>query len=188
MGEGTVLGAGAILTGSMPVIDVETGEELVEARCRPGASLSPVLVRSASQGASSAFLRCSSSSASKRGNDTTSPPSTTSSATTVKRSDLVTDVVAPSLPTGDVFALTAALVDIASESFNEQEIVAVIEAELRACPHLTVDASATISSPAPCSAVIDDSFSVVTPTRCRPMATLGPASRATGCTALAPAT
>ena len=63
----------------------------------------------------------------------------TSSATTVKRSDLVTDVVAPSLPAGDVFALTAALVDIASESFNEQEIVAVIEAELRACPHLTVD-------------------------------------------------
>ncbi|NDH98504.1 MAG: succinyl-diaminopimelate desuccinylase, partial [Actinobacteria bacterium] len=63
----------------------------------------------------------------------------TSSATTVKRSDLVTDVVASSLPTGDVFALTAALVDIASESFNEQEIVAVIEAELRACPHLTVD-------------------------------------------------
>ncbi|NDH88591.1 MAG: succinyl-diaminopimelate desuccinylase [Actinobacteria bacterium] len=38
-----------------------------------------------------------------------------------------------------MFALTAALVDIASESFNEQEIVAVIEAELRACPHLTVD-------------------------------------------------
>ena len=75
----------------------------------------------------------------EEGNDTTSPPSTTSSATTVKRSDLVTDVVAPSLPTGDVFALTAALVDIASESFNEQEIVAVIEAELRACPHLTVD-------------------------------------------------
>ena len=28
VGEGTVLGAGAILTGSMPVIDVETGEEL----------------------------------------------------------------------------------------------------------------------------------------------------------------
>ena len=51
----------------------------------------------------------------------------------------MTGVVASSLPTGDVFALTAALVDIASESFNEQEIVAVIEAELRACPHLTVD-------------------------------------------------
>ena len=51
----------------------------------------------------------------------------------------MTDVVASSLPTGDVFALTAALVDIASESFNEQEIVAVIEAELRACPHPTVD-------------------------------------------------
>ena len=43
------------------------------------------------------------------------------------------------LPTGDVFALTAALVDIASESFHEQEIVAVLEAELRACEHLTVD-------------------------------------------------
>ena len=47
--------------------------------------------------------------------------------------------MAPALPTGDVWALTAALVDIASESFNEQEIVAVLEAELRACEHLTVD-------------------------------------------------
>lgn len=43
------------------------------------------------------------------------------------------------LPTGDVFALTAALVDIASESFNEQEIVGILEAELRSCDHLTVD-------------------------------------------------
>ena len=44
-----------------------------------------------------------------------------------------------SLPVGDLFALTAALVDIASESFHEQEIAAVIESELRACPHLVVD-------------------------------------------------
>lgn len=43
------------------------------------------------------------------------------------------------LPTGDVFALTAALVDIASESFQEQQIVARLEAELRACEHLEVD-------------------------------------------------
>jgi len=43
------------------------------------------------------------------------------------------------LPTGDVFQLTAALVDVESESFNEQEIVALIEADLRACSHLTVD-------------------------------------------------
>ena len=43
------------------------------------------------------------------------------------------------LPTGDVFALTAALVDIPSESFQEQPVVELIEAELRACPHLTVD-------------------------------------------------
>ena len=43
------------------------------------------------------------------------------------------------LPTGDVFTLTAALVDIPSESFQEQPIVELIEAELRACPHLTVD-------------------------------------------------
>lgn len=43
------------------------------------------------------------------------------------------------LPTGDVFALTAALVDIASESFNEQEIVGILDAELRSCDHLTVD-------------------------------------------------
>lgn len=51
----------------------------------------------------------------------------------------MTDGSRPNLPTGDVFALTAALVDIASESFHEQEIVAVLEAELRACGHLTVD-------------------------------------------------
>ena len=43
------------------------------------------------------------------------------------------------LPTGDVFALTAALVDVASESFHEQEIVSLLEAELRSCAHLTVD-------------------------------------------------
>ncbi len=42
------------------------------------------------------------------------------------------------LPSGDVWSLTAALVDIASESFHEQEIVAVLETELRACGHLTV--------------------------------------------------
>jgi len=47
--------------------------------------------------------------------------------------------VVPPLPTGDVFALTAALVDIASESFHEQEIASLIETELRACSHLTVD-------------------------------------------------
>ncbi|MDG1410771.1 MAG: succinyl-diaminopimelate desuccinylase [Acidimicrobiales bacterium] len=43
------------------------------------------------------------------------------------------------LPSADVFALTAALVDIESESFNEKEIVATLESELRACAHLTVD-------------------------------------------------
>ena len=40
---------------------------------------------------------------------------------------------------GDVFGLTAALVDIQSESFNEQEIVTLLESELRACTHLAVD-------------------------------------------------
>ena len=49
------------------------------------------------------------------------------------------DLGAPALPIGDVFALTAALVDIPSESFQEQAIVELIEAELRACPHLIVD-------------------------------------------------
>ena len=43
------------------------------------------------------------------------------------------------LPTGDLFALTAALVDIPSESHDEARIAGVIEAELRALPHLTVD-------------------------------------------------
>ena len=43
------------------------------------------------------------------------------------------------LPSGDVFGLTAALVDVESESFAEQELVALIERELRACSHLVVD-------------------------------------------------
>ena len=43
------------------------------------------------------------------------------------------------LPKGDLFALTAALIDIPSESFNEGPITDLIEAELRQQPHLTVD-------------------------------------------------
>jgi succinyl-diaminopimelate desuccinylase len=43
------------------------------------------------------------------------------------------------LPTGDLLALTAALVDIASPSFSEATIVEAIEAELRLCDWLTVD-------------------------------------------------
>jgi succinyl-diaminopimelate desuccinylase len=45
----------------------------------------------------------------------------------------------PSLdPTRDVVALTADLVDIASESFDEQAIADAVEAVLRAAPHLDV--------------------------------------------------
>ncbi|MEM7140568.1 MAG: succinyl-diaminopimelate desuccinylase [Actinomycetota bacterium] len=44
-----------------------------------------------------------------------------------------------SLPSGDLFALTAALIDIPSVSFEEQAITALIEAELRSLPHLQVD-------------------------------------------------
>lgn len=43
------------------------------------------------------------------------------------------------LPFADVFGLTGALVNIESESFNEQEIVGILESELRSCGHLTVD-------------------------------------------------
>ena len=43
------------------------------------------------------------------------------------------------LPSGDLFALTAALVDIPSVSHDEAEITDVIEAELRSLDHLTVD-------------------------------------------------
>lgn len=49
------------------------------------------------------------------------------------------DDAAPSLPTGDLFALTAALIDIPSVSHHEEAITDAIEAELRACPHLIVD-------------------------------------------------
>jgi len=42
------------------------------------------------------------------------------------------------LPSGDLFALTAALVDVPSESRSEQVLVGLIEEALRA-PHLTVD-------------------------------------------------
>jgi len=44
-----------------------------------------------------------------------------------------------SLPSGDLFALTAALVDVASVSFEEQEITDLLEEELRLLGHLTVD-------------------------------------------------
>lgn len=43
------------------------------------------------------------------------------------------------LPTGDLFTLTAALVDIPSESHHEGPIADVIEAELGGLAHLTVD-------------------------------------------------
>ena len=43
------------------------------------------------------------------------------------------------LPEGDLFALTAALVDIPSESHHEAQITDVIEAELRPLDHLIVD-------------------------------------------------
>ncbi len=42
------------------------------------------------------------------------------------------------LPRNDVFALTAALVDIPSESFSEARIADEIEADLRGCGHLSV--------------------------------------------------
>ncbi|MCY4067713.1 MAG: succinyl-diaminopimelate desuccinylase [Acidimicrobiaceae bacterium] len=43
------------------------------------------------------------------------------------------------LTTGDLFALTAALVGVPSESFNEQRITDLIEAELRRAEHLEVE-------------------------------------------------
>ena len=43
------------------------------------------------------------------------------------------------LPAGDLLALTAALVDIPSESYSEGPITDLIEAELRRVPHLTVE-------------------------------------------------
>ncbi len=44
-----------------------------------------------------------------------------------------------SLPSGDLFALTAALVDIPSVSFEERALVDLLESDLRACPHLSVE-------------------------------------------------
>ena len=43
------------------------------------------------------------------------------------------------LPTGDLLALTAALVDVPSESFSEGPITDLIEAELRRVAHLSVE-------------------------------------------------
>ena len=43
------------------------------------------------------------------------------------------------LPHGDLFALTAALVDIPSVSFEEKAIVDILEADLHACAHLSVE-------------------------------------------------
>lgn len=45
----------------------------------------------------------------------------------------------PPLPSGDLFALTAALIDIPSESRNEQAIADALEAELSVLAHLEVD-------------------------------------------------
>ena len=47
--------------------------------------------------------------------------------------------LSPDLPDGDLFALTAALVDVPSVSHHEREIVDLLEADLRRAPHLTVD-------------------------------------------------
>jgi succinyl-diaminopimelate desuccinylase len=44
-----------------------------------------------------------------------------------------------SLPSGDLFALTAALIDIPSESHNEKAITDALESELRTLGHLEVD-------------------------------------------------
>jgi succinyl-diaminopimelate desuccinylase len=46
--------------------------------------------------------------------------------------------MSPAVPTPDVFALTAQLVNIASESFNEASIVEWLEADLRSLSHLEV--------------------------------------------------
>ena len=43
------------------------------------------------------------------------------------------------LPAGDLFALTAALVDVPSESYAEELITDLIEADLRQAPHLSVE-------------------------------------------------
>lgn len=43
------------------------------------------------------------------------------------------------LPTGDLLALTAALIDIPSESYHEARIVDLIESDLRSVGHLRVD-------------------------------------------------
>jgi len=50
-----------------------------------------------------------------------------------------TSMPSTSLPSGDLLALTAALVDVASESFKEQRITDLIEAELRRVSHLEVE-------------------------------------------------
>ncbi len=44
-----------------------------------------------------------------------------------------------SLPVGDLFALTAALVDVPSESYGEELITDLIEADLCQAPHLSVE-------------------------------------------------
>ncbi len=50
VGRGTVLGAGCILTGTVPVIDAQTGAEVGRASCRPTAWPSPPPARGASAG------------------------------------------------------------------------------------------------------------------------------------------
>ena len=72
--RGATLGAGAILTPTTHVIDVETGAELPLARCRPGRSAWAAPGRGPSRAASSACRACWCSSACPRVPGTTSRP------------------------------------------------------------------------------------------------------------------
>ena len=142
VGDGVVLGAGCILTGSIPVIDAETGEELSRGvvpdwcvvvsatrRAHVPRRRVRVAVRARGQaphrGRAPRQVEAQRHPARPRRGDVTSPSVATS----------VVDVDA-----GDLLALTTALVAVPSESHHEAELADLVEARLPArAPSLTID-------------------------------------------------
>ena len=133
VGRGSVLGAGCILTGSIPVIDAQTGPR--SDGSAPGARAAPARLRLGRGGSGATSLRDAlhprGSSTSTRANGTTSPSSSRSAR---PRRDGVSGA-----RVADLLNLTADLVGIPSESHDEGAITERIRGELEATPWLRVD-------------------------------------------------
>ena len=129
-----------ILTGSIPVIDAETGDEvsrgIVPDWC---VVVSATRARDVPRRRVRAAVRARREAPRPRASATTSRSSTTSCATTASRRDRRVGAVLD-LDAADLFALTTALVAVPSESHHEAELADLVEARLRArAPSLAID-------------------------------------------------